>query len=221
MADSRESILKRIRAASPPPTPQAEITFEPIRYDDLVAQFSETLSLVGGQCMQLQDASELQDALEQLETWQSATRRCVLVPEVTGGTVDLQHIADPHDLEDVDYALLEGSPAVAENAAVWVTDDNLPHRVVPFLTQHLGLVVPARSLVHTMHEAYQVIRQHDQEETAGSPSASLLGRFGRTGFGVFISGPSKTADIEQSLVTGAHGARSLTVFLIGPAPAAG
>ncbi len=34
------------------------------------------------------------------------------------------------------------------------------------------------------------------------------------GYGVFISGPSKTADIEQSLVIGAQGPLSLTVFLI-------
>ncbi len=34
------------------------------------------------------------------------------------------------------------------------------------------------------------------------------------GFGTFITGPSKTADIEQSLVLGAHGARGLTVFLM-------
>jgi L-lactate dehydrogenase complex protein LldG len=34
------------------------------------------------------------------------------------------------------------------------------------------------------------------------------------GFGVFLAGPSKTADIEQSLVLGAHGARGLVVFLV-------
>jgi L-lactate dehydrogenase complex protein LldG len=39
--------------------------------------------------------------------------------------------------------------------------------------------------------------------------------FGRAEFGTFIAGPSKTADIEQSLVIGAHGPRSLTVFCIG------
>ena len=32
-------------------------------------------------------------------------------------------------------------------------------------------------------------------------------------YGLFLSGPSKTADIEQSLVIGAQGAMSLTVIL--------
>jgi L-lactate dehydrogenase complex protein LldG len=36
-------------------------------------------------------------------------------------------------------------------------------------------------------------------------------------FGVFVAGPSKTADIEQILVIGAHGPRSLTVLLV-PSP---
>jgi L-lactate dehydrogenase complex protein LldG len=37
------------------------------------------------------------------------------------------------------------------------------------------------------------------------------------GYGVFIAGPSKTADLEQALVIGAHGARSCTVLLVGSA----
>ena len=35
------------------------------------------------------------------------------------------------------------------------------------------------------------------------------------GYGMFIAGPSKTADIEQALVIGAHGPRSCTVLLVG------
>ena len=89
-----------------------------------------------------------------------------------------------------------GEFAVAENAAVWVTDQSLRHRVLYFLSQHMALVVPANQLLHNMHEAYRRLS------------------FDRPQFGLFISGPSKTADIEQSLVIGAHGPRSLTVFLM-------
>jgi L-lactate dehydrogenase complex protein LldG len=99
-------------------------------------------------------------------------------------------------LQDIDYAILPGQFAVAENAAVWVTDEDVPHRAIYFIAQHVALVVPAAAIVHNMHEAYE-----------------RIGAF-RAGFGCFISGPSKTADIEQSLVIGAHGARSLTVFLV-------
>ncbi len=40
-------------------------------------------------------------------------------------------------------------------------------------------------------------------------------RLERPGFGIFISGPSKTTDIEQALVIGTHGARTCTLFMVG------
>ena len=95
-----------------------------------------------------------------------------------------------------DFFLASGEFAVAENGAVWVTDAGLTQRVLYFVVQHLALVVPARQVLHNMHEAYDRLA------------------FDQPGFGLFLSGPSKTADIEQSLVIGAHGPRSLTVFLV-------
>ncbi|MCI0492871.1 MAG: lactate utilization protein, partial [Planctomycetes bacterium] len=111
----------------------------------------------------------------------------------------------PHALTDVDIAILLGEFAVAENGAVWVTDRRVPLRVIYFLCQHLVLVVPASEIVDHMHAAYERLA------TAGTGSRST---FAEPVFGVFISGPSKTADIEQALVIGAHGPRSLTVFLV-------
>ena len=85
---------------------------------------------------------------------------------------------------------------MAENGAVWVDPSELAHRVVLFIAEHLVLVVRESQLVHNMHQAY---------ERLGTDLP---------GYGLFISGPSKTADIEQSLVIGAQGPRSLHVCLV-------
>jgi L-lactate dehydrogenase complex protein LldG len=103
---------------------------------------------------------------------------------------------DPHELEDVGFSILEGQFGVAENGAIWMEDHNLGHRALPFITEHLAIVLKRENLVLNMHQAYNKI--------GSAPS----------GFGLFIAGPSKTADIEQSLVVGAHGAKSLRVILV-------
>lgn len=99
-------------------------------------------------------------------------------------------------LSDVDVLLIEGQLGVAENGAIWISEDQLPHRVAPFICQHLVIQIAKKDLVVNMHAAYQ--------QLGGNKS----------GFGLFLAGPSKTADIEQSLVIGAHGARSLAVLII-------
>ena len=137
----------------------------------------------------------VQRGLEELDSYREAQRILSLVEGVGRANVDLEAIDDPHALEDLDFAILPGQFAVAENGAVWFSAAGLKHRVVPFITQHLALVVPADQLLDNMHQAYDRMA------------------FAEPGFGTFISGPSKTADIEQSLVIGAHGPRSLTVFL--------
>ncbi len=110
------------------------------------------------------------------------------------GTLEL--VKDPHDLADLEVAIIKGQFGVAENGGIWLTDDNMGLRALPFITEHLVIVLEEKSLVSNMHTAYQKIgNQH-------------------SGFGLFLAGPSKTADIEQSLVIGAHGAKSLRVVFI-------
>jgi L-lactate dehydrogenase complex protein LldG len=103
---------------------------------------------------------------------------------------------DVHSFSKLDLAILKGQFGVAENGAIWLDDSELRLRAIPFITEHLVIVISRDSLVATMHQAYD--RIGDQH----------------SGFGLFIAGPSKTADIEQSLVIGAHGAKSLMVVLI-------
>ena len=104
------------------------------------------------------------------------------------------HLGPNQTLKVVDGA---GSTVCAVQGAVWITEAGLRNlRALFVLSQHLALVVPASGLVNDMHEAYEKVR------------------IPRPGYGCFVSGPSKTADIEQALVIGAHGARSCTVFLV-------
>ena len=99
-------------------------------------------------------------------------------------------------LEQIEHLVLQGNFGVAENGAIWLEDNDLPNRLLPFITRRLMLQLNICEIVPTMQEAYSRINLKE------------------TGFGVFISGPSKTADIEQSLVYGAHGAKELTVLLV-------
>ena len=198
MSASRDDILAAIRRQQAPETPLPDVAKGPwITFPDPQATFASVLSDVGGKCVTINTIEEADAELERLPAFATARRVYSLVPGIECKNVDPRSIADAHELEDVDFAVLPGRFAVAENAAVWVTDEGLPHRVIYFIAQHVALVVPKREIVHNMHQAYERIH------------------FEAAGFGCFISGPSKTADIEQSLVIGADGARSLTVFLIG------
>ncbi len=193
---ARDEILARIRRTLPEVVELPAVGGSATVYDDPRHHFSEVLSGVGGQAVFVANRAAANEHLETLAPYASAAKRCSLVPDVGETNFDLAAVTDPHDLEDIDFAVLPGILAVAENAAVWVTDENIGHRVLYFIPQHLAIVVPANQLVSNLHQAYERVE------------------IGATPFATFVSGPSKTADIEQSLVIGAHGARSLTVFLV-------
>lgn len=94
-----------------------------------------------------------------------------------------------------DTVVLQGGPAVAESGAVWWVPSDSEARREAFLAERVVLVVAREDLVDDLHTAYARI------DAAAAP------------FGCFVSGPSKTADIEQALVIGAHGPRALAVWL--------
>jgi L-lactate dehydrogenase complex protein LldG len=85
---------------------------------------------------------------------------------------------------------------VAENGASWFTEEVMGQRILPYICQHLAVIVHEKDIVPKLHEAYERIGSSDY------------------GFGGFIGGPSKTADIEQALVLGAHGPLSMKIFII-------
>ncbi len=192
----RADILQAIRKNLPESSPLPALDGPWIVYPDPVAQFTEVLTMIGGRCVRVPNREAADAALATIPAYPPAQKIVTLVPGVGRGTVELETVQDPHALDDVDFAIVAAEFAVAENGAVWVTDAAVKHRAIYFLCEHLAIVVSTRAIVNNLGEAYQRIR------------------FDRPQFGGFIAGPSKTADIEQSLVIGAHGPRSTTVLLV-------
>jgi L-lactate dehydrogenase complex protein LldG len=191
---ARDEILQALRSASPKAVDLPDVgRLEAVRYPDLRDRFAKSVVEVGGRCSFVEGT--LEQALAAIPEYAQARNVVSLVPGVARANVALASITDPHQLANVDFCVLPAELGVAENGACWIVQHGGPNRAAAFLTQHLAVVLPAAALVHNLHEAYARIR---------IPSP---------GFGMWLSGPSKTADIEQALVIGAHGARSCTVLV--------
>lgn len=114
------------------------------------------------------------------------------LPELGSGPAGDQAGGTPEDAT-LDLAVLRGEFAVVENGAVWQVPRSPRERRAALLAEHLVLVIEGDALVASLHQAYERID------------------LAKLAFGWFLCGPSKTADIEQALVLGAHGPRSLSV----------
>lgn len=196
--DSREKILEALDKTSPQesPLPALPKTGPPLA--DPIEKFRATLESIGGTVMAV---SCWEDIVIYLNRQFDAERRWInRVPELSkvNGTVEFSE--NPHQFENVSLTILKGHFGVAENGSVWITDDLMGNRALPFICEHLAVIIYSSDIIPTLHEAYDRIDKENYD------------------FGTFIAGPSKTADIEQSLVLGAHGPKSMTLFLLQPKP---
>ncbi len=190
---SREKILAAVAKNKPEITPLPQIQNFGNPYKDLAEQFKSVLNTIGGEVVYVKDWAAITGYLQ---THFSGRRIVTNLPALGEIARESWVTSNPHSLEDVGLAVLQGQFAVAENGAVWITETEMGQRVTPFIAETLALVVRKSEIVPKMHDAYVRI---------GS---------GNYGFGAFIAGPSKTADIEQSLVLGAHGPKSMVAFLM-------
>ncbi|NRF37874.1 LUD domain-containing protein [Pedobacter foliorum] len=192
---SREEILAKVKTNQPGPRPlPADLSTVPGGMDSLT-QFKTVLTTIGGAVVEVSNFEEIAQYIQQ--EFKAKKRLISTLPELASVTESGWENKDPHSYEDVDLAVIKAHFGVAENAALWITEDLMHQRAVPFICQQLAVVVNKADIVATMHDAYSKIGDAEY------------------GFGSFIAGPSKTADIEQSLVLGAHGPKSMTVFLLG------
>src|SRR5690606_4041546 len=165
----------------------------PSQAGELVTQFQSSVMQNGRKFCSI---SGVDEARAVISREYASAHQVVSMVEGIDGSRELHPEDDPHTLADVDLAIVHGEVGVAENAAIWISESRLIKRVLPFIAQNLAIVIHERDIVATLHDAYARISIAEH------------------GYGVFISAPSKTADIEQSLVIGAHGPRSLSVIVM-------
>lgn len=188
----REQFLANIRNKRPEAVDLPDIHSTAfLTFEDKLAQFSTVLQTFGGVAVELQAGQSVFDAVQ--AHWPDANQGRVINLTIAPQG---EPCTTPHDYSNVDIAIVNGQLAVAENAAVWVSNADLNHRSLYFLCQRLVMVVPRDKIVDNMRDAYKEIRIEEN------------------GFGSFIAGSSRTADIEQSLVLGAHGAMAAMVIFI-------
>ena len=164
-----------------------------VTYPDPLAQFVKMSEAVGGRVIEPEPGADLNALVRSL--FPDAGEIASNLPEITIATRNPDTVPDAQSLNGTDLGIIRGEFGVAENGCIWIPQ-TMKERAVCFISEHLVILLPKGRIVNNMHEAYRQIGFNDY------------------GYGTFISGPSKTADIAQVLVMGAQASRSVTVILL-------
>ena len=163
-----------------------------VEYADPVAQFISMSKAVGGDVVVLEHGADVNEAIR--KAYPEAKVFAGNVPGITIAQRNPDTVSSAQELNGTDVGIVQGEIGVAENGCVWVPQ-TMKERAVCFISEYLVILLSRNSIVSNMHQAYGRVRMTDY------------------GYGCFISGPSKTADIAQALVMGAQAARGVTVIL--------
>ena len=191
---NKEEILKRYRDNVRERYDMPDLSdIHAITYPDPLVQFITMSQNVGGKVIEVKDGQDINDIIK--EVYPDAKEIASNLPEVTIATRNPDTVEDASQLNGTDVGIIRGVFGVAENGCIWIPQQ-MKEKAVCFISENLVILLPKSQIVNNMHEAYRRVEFNDY------------------GYGTFISGPSKTADIAQVLVMGAQAARSVTVLLM-------
>ena len=230
MSDDRDAILRRIREAlsTPAPVPghhgptasaahAAEPGADNFRewlppvgptLEDWIARFaacSEGLKTRFVVCDSASDATARLRELAQDERWQQIAAHRADPARSAAESLGLPVLwtdggYDPESLERCDAGITACDALVAQTGGVVLTARSGGGRALSVLPPHHVVVARRDQVVPDLPAAFERLRQHH-----GPNYPSMM---------TFITGPSRTGDIERILVLGAHGPRRLTVLLL-------
>ena len=201
---SKEDILKKYRANVREQFDMPDLSdIQGITYPDPLLQFMNMTKSVGGNAIEVEKGRDINELIREL--YPDAKEIASNLPEITIATRNPDEVGRARDLNGTDVGVIRGMFGVAENACVWIPQQ-MKEKAVCFISENLVILLDKKQIVNNMHEAYRRLSTRDPK--------SGLDQFDQYGYGTFISGPSKTADIAQVLVMGAQAARSATVLLL-------
>ena len=191
---SKEDILKKYRSNIRVQYDMPDLSdIQAVTYPNPLLQFMNMTKSVGGNAIEVEAGRDINELIREL--FPDAKEIASNLPEITIATRNPDEVGRARDLNGTDVGIIRGSFGVAENACIWIPQ-TMKEKAVCFISENLIILLPKSQIVNNMHEAYRRIEFNDY------------------GYGTFISGPSKTADIAQVLVMGAQAARSATVLLL-------
>lgn len=193
---NKDDILKRYRANVQEKFDMPDLSdIKATTYPNPLVQFVKMTEMVGGQVIEVDPGRDINVLIKEL--FPDAKEIASNLPEITIATRNPDTVGRARDLNGTDVGIIRGKFGVAENACIWIPQ-TMKEKAVCFISENLIILLPKSQIVNNMHEAYKRI-EFDKEYD---------------GYGTFISGPSKTADIAQVLVMGAQAARSATILLM-------
>ena len=203
---SKEDILNKYRANVRERFDMPDLSdIQAITYPNPLLQFMNMTKSVGGNAIEVEKGRDVNDLIREL--YPDAKEIASNLPEITIATRNPDEVGRARDLNGTDVGIVRGMFGVAENACVWIPQQ-MKEKAVCFISENLIILLDKKQIVNNMHEAYKRL-----SESSGKTAVNSDG-FEKYGYGTFISGPSKTADIAQVLVMGAQAARSATVLLL-------
>lgn len=208
--EAREAILNAIRSANAGRSSAAPAPCPPHTRPAVAGDLAQRLR------QKLEGRSATMEALATIDDVPAAVLRYLSAHELPGRLAcapALASLAWPANLLDLCYGtprrdeLISVTPciaAVAESGSVVLVSSPQSPTTLAFVPEHHLVLVRREQIVRHFEDVWRILRE--LASAGGMPRAVNV-----------IAGPSRTADVEQTIQLGAHGPRHLHVMLVGRA----